>query len=75
MIVVVYERRWVDKMTLLQEFSKKTNSIFYPAKAFTDIKEKYLYFISRSEYIKPVKRQAAIDGASLLEIDDLFLWA
>ncbi len=60
-------------MTLLQEFSKKTNSIFYPAKAFTDIKEKYLYFISYSVSTKPVKRQATIDGTTLLEIDDLFL--
>ena len=41
-------------------------------KAFPDIREKYLYFISRSGYTEPVKRQAAIDGAVLLEIDDLF---
>ena len=42
-------------------------------KAFPDIKEKYLYFISRSGYTEPVKKQAAIDGAVLLEIDDLFI--
>lgn len=42
-------------------------------KAFPDIKEKYLYFISRSGYTEPVKRQATIDGAVLLEIDDLFI--
>ena len=42
-------------------------------KGFTNIKEKYLYFISRLGYTEPIKRQAAIDGAVLLEIDDLFL--
>ncbi len=42
-------------------------------KAFPDIKEKYLYFISRSGYTESVKKQATIDGAVLLEIDDLFI--
>lgn len=41
-------------------------------KAFPNIKEKYLYFISRSGYTEPVKRQAKIDGAVLLKIDDLY---
>lgn len=42
-------------------------------KAFPDITYKYLYFISKSGYRESVKRQAAIDGAILLEIDDLFV--
>ncbi|MGN1275486.1 MAG: ATP-binding protein [Floccifex sp.] len=42
-------------------------------KAFPDIKEKYLYFISRSGYTESVKKQATIDRAVLLEIDDLFI--
>lgn len=42
-------------------------------KAFPDITNKYLYFISKSGYSESVKRQAAIDGAILLEIDDLFV--
>ena len=42
-------------------------------KAFPDITDKYLYFISKSGYSESVKRQAAIDGAILLEIDDLFV--
>lgn len=29
--------------------------------------------MSRLGYAEPIKRQAAIDGAVLLEIDDLFL--
>lgn len=41
-------------------------------KAFPDIEEKYLYFVSKSGYSEPVKRQAEIDGAILLTIDDLF---
>ena len=41
-------------------------------KAFPDLEEKYLYFVSKSGYTEPVKRQARIDGAILLTIDDLF---
>ena len=42
-------------------------------KAFSEINEKYLYFISRPRYSEPVKRQADIDGATLLKLDDLFI--
>ena len=41
-------------------------------KAFPNIKEIHLYFVSKSGYSEPVKRQAEIDGAVLLTIDDLF---
>lgn len=41
-------------------------------KAFPNIEEKYLYFVSKSGYTDAVKRQAKIDHAVLLTIDDLF---
>lgn len=41
-------------------------------KAFPNLKEKYLYFVSKSDYTEPVKKQASIDGTTLLRIDDLF---
>lgn len=41
-------------------------------KAFPNIQKSYLYFVSKSGYTEPVKRQAAIDHAVLLTIDDLF---
>lgn len=53
----------------LEEYNDLVNA----TKAFPDIEEKYLYFVSKSGYTEPVKRQAEIDGAVLLIIDDLFL--
>lgn len=41
-------------------------------KAFSKVKEKYLYFISKSGFTEPVKKQADLDHAMLLSIDDLF---
>ena len=41
-------------------------------KSFPNIEESYLYFVSKSGYTESVKRQAKIDGAILLTIDDLF---
>ena len=41
--------------------------------AFEDVKEKYMYFISKSGFSDSVKRRAEEDGAVLLTIDDLFL--
>ena len=41
-------------------------------KAFTNIEEKHLWFISKSGYTKSVIEQAKKDGARLLTIDDLF---
>lgn len=40
--------------------------------ALEDIKEKYMYFISKSGFSDSVKRRAEEDGAVLLTIDDLF---
>jgi len=40
--------------------------------AFEDVKEKYMYFISKSGFSDSVKRRAEEDGAVLLTIDDLF---
>lgn len=41
-------------------------------KAFTNIEEKHLWFISKSGYTDSVIKQAKIDNATLLSIDDLF---
>ena len=41
--------------------------------AFPDIKEKYIYFVSKSGYERSVIRHAAEDGAVLLGLDDLFI--
>ena len=41
--------------------------------AFEDVKEKYMYFISKSGFSDSVTRCAEKDGAVLLTIDDLFL--
>ena len=41
-------------------------------KAFTNIEEKHLWFISKSGYTKSVIEQAKKDNARLLTIDDLF---
>lgn len=41
-------------------------------KAFPNLEERYLWFISKSGYSDSVVRQAKKDGAVLLTIDDLF---
>ncbi len=40
--------------------------------AFPEVKEKYMYFVSKSGYEDSVIRHAAKDGAVLLKLDDLF---
>lgn len=42
------------------------------AKAFPDLKEQYLIFISKSGFTEPVLRRAKEEGAQLLTLDDLF---
>ena len=37
------------------------------------LKEKYLYFVSKSGYEDSVLRHAKEDGATLLGLDDLFV--
>ena len=34
--LVMYSRRWVGKSTLLQEFSKHTNAVFFPVREKND---------------------------------------
>ena len=52
----------------LEEYTDLLNA----TKAFPKVKEKYLYFISKSGFTEPVKKQADLDHAMLLSIDDLF---
>ena len=40
--------------------------------ALGDVKEKYMYFISRSGFTDSVSKAAEKDGARLLTVDDLF---
>ncbi|MBR3468829.1 MAG: hypothetical protein IKH28_03955 [Lachnospiraceae bacterium] len=40
---------------------------------FPYLKEKYLYFVSKSGYEDSVLRHAKEDGATLLGLDDLFV--
>ena len=49
---------------------KEYEDLINATNAFPKIKKKY--FVSKSGYTEPVKRQAQIDQAILLEIDDLF---
>ncbi|MGN1100210.1 MAG: hypothetical protein ACI4S9_07660, partial [Christensenellales bacterium] len=39
---------------------------------FTQVKEPHYYLFVKSGYTKDVQEQAAVDGAKLLVIDDLF---
>ena len=39
---------------------------------FTQVKEPHYYLVVNSGYTKDVQKQAAVDGAKLLIIDDLF---
>ena len=48
------------------------NDLLNATKAFPNIEECYLYFVSKSGYTEPVKRQAELEHAVLLTIDDLF---
>lgn len=66
---IFVECKFTSKPMPLEEYEDLVNA----TKAFPDIKTKYLYFISKSGYTEPVKRQAELDGTILLEIDDLFM--
>ncbi len=65
---IFMECKFTDTPMPLKEYEDLINA----TKAFPKIKKKYLYFVSKSGYTEPVKRQAQIDQAILLEIDDLF---
>ena len=65
---IFMECKFTSSPMPLEEYTDLVNA----TKAFPNIKEIYLYFVSKSGYTEPVKRQAEIDCAILLTIDDLF---
>lgn len=65
---IFMECKFTTKPMPYREYEDLLNA----TKAFPNIKEKYLYFVSKSGFTEPVKRQAKIDDAVLLSIDDLF---
>lgn len=65
---IFVECKFTSKLVPYEEYV----DLLTATKAFPNIKEKHLYFISKSGYTKPVIKQAEIDGAILLTIDDLF---
>ncbi len=65
---IFMECKFTSKPMPYEEYVDLVNA----TKAFPDIDEKYLYFVSKSGYADSVKRQAKIDNAVLLTIDDLF---
>lgn len=65
---IFVECKFTSSPMPLEEYNDLQNA----TKAFVNVKEKYLYFISKSGYTKPVIAQAKLDGAVLLTIDDLF---
>lgn len=65
---IFMECKFTSSPIPLEEYNDLVNA----TKAFPDIEEKHLYFVSKSGYTEPVKRQAEIDHAVLLTIDDLF---
>lgn len=66
---IFMECKFTSSPMPLEEYEDLLNA----TKAFPKVKEKYLYFISKSGFTEPVKRQAEIDHAVLLSIDDLFI--
>lgn len=65
---IFVECKFTNSPMPLEEY----NDLVVATKAFPNVKEKYLYFISKSGYTTPVINQAKIDNAILLSIDDLF---
>lgn len=65
---IFMECKFTSNPMPLEEYQDLVNA----TKAFPRVKEKYLYFVSKSGFTKPVVRQAALDHAKLLNIDDLF---
>lgn len=65
---IFMECKFTSSPMPLEEYTDLVNA----TKAFPNIEEIYLYFVSKSGYTEPVKRQAEIDCAILLTIDDLF---
>lgn len=65
---IFMECKFTSNPMPLEEYQDLVNA----TKAFPRVKEKCLYFVSKSGFTKPVVRQAAFDHAKLLNIDDLF---
>ena len=65
---IFMECKFTSSPMPLEEYTDLVNA----TKAFPNIEEIYLYFVSKSGYTEPVKRQAEIDCAILLTIYDLF---
>lgn len=65
---IFIECKFTSNPMPMEEYTDLLNA----AKAFPNIKEKYLCFISKSGFTEPVKKQADLDHAMLLSIDDLF---
>lgn len=65
---IFMECKFTSNPMPLEEYQDLVNA----TKAFPKINEKYLYFVSKSGFTKPVVRQAAFDHTKLLNIDDLF---
>ena len=65
---IFIECKFTSNPMPLEEYTDLLNA----TKAFPKVKEKYLYFISKSGFTEPVKKQADLDHAMLLSIDDLF---
>ena len=65
---IFMECKFTSSPMPLEEYNDLVNA----TKAFPNIEEKYLYFVSKSGYTESVKRRAKLDGVILLTIDDLF---
>ena len=65
---IFIECKFTSNPMPMEEYTDLLNS----TKAFPKIKEQHLCFISKSGFTEPVKKQADLDHAMLLSIDDLF---
>lgn len=65
---IFIECKFTSNPMPMEEYTDLLNS----TKAFPKIKEQHLCFISKSGFTEPVKKQANLDHAMLLSIDDLF---
>ena len=65
---IFVECKYTSKKVPIEEY----NNLKTAMKAFPKIKEKHIYFFSKSGYSNPVIRCAEKDKTVLLELDDLF---
>lgn len=62
------ECKYRNRLMPMEEY----DDLMTAAMAFPTIKNKYFMFISKSGFLKPVKKRADEDGVMLFTIDDLF---